>query len=191
MRKIIIGSIVGALLIFIWQFLSWGLLNLHEPMQRYTPKQDAVLQALLDQQLPDGGYFIPTLPQTASKDEWEAYMKNSIGKPWATVQMHRSMEDNMVLNMVRGYIINILTVALLCWILLRLTLPSRFKILLVSLAVGLIVFLNVPYTHFIWYQDFDIWASFADAIVSWGLCGMWLSWWLRRTGVPQHNVHTV
>jgi hypothetical protein len=53
-------------------------------------------------------------------------------------------------------------------------------IVLSSLFVGLIVFLNAHYTNFIWYQTFDIWAHLADAIVSWGLTGLWLAWWFNR-----------
>lgn len=49
-----------------------------------------------------------------------------------------------------------------------------------ALVVGLIVFLNAPYTGAIWYESFDIWAYLADAIVSWGLVGLWLAWWMRR-----------
>ncbi len=42
MKKTIIGAIVGGIIIFAWQFLSWGPLNLHEAQQQYTPKQDTI-----------------------------------------------------------------------------------------------------------------------------------------------------
>ena len=46
--------------------------------------------------------------------------------------------------------------------------------------MGLIVFFNVPYTNHIFYQTFDLMAYFYDALISFGLCGLWLGWWLPK-----------
>ena len=46
MKKWLIGSFVGAILIFVWQFLSWTVFQLHEAEARYTPAQDSVLRYL-------------------------------------------------------------------------------------------------------------------------------------------------
>jgi hypothetical protein len=46
MKKEVIGAIVGGIIIFIWQFLSFALINFHLPVQQYTDKQDAILEAL-------------------------------------------------------------------------------------------------------------------------------------------------
>jgi hypothetical protein len=32
----------------------------------------------------------------------------------------------------------------------------------------------------IWYPMFDIRAYLIDAVVSWGLVGIWLGWWMNR-----------
>ncbi|MFN2438738.1 MAG: hypothetical protein ABR503_06025, partial [Chitinophagaceae bacterium] len=176
MKKIIIAAIVGGIIIFLWQFLSWSLINLHRPAQQYTPKQEAIMNFLNSQQLEEGGYFMPGHPDNASTDEMKQYIKDSEGKPWASIQYHKAFNANMVMNMVRGLIVNIITVFLLCWILMRLATPSFGTILTASLFTGLIVFLNAPYTNFIWYEGFDIWGHLADAVVSWGACGLWLAW---------------
>ena len=55
MKKSLIGAIVGGIIIFIWQFLSWTLINLHKPAQQYTEKQEAVM-AVLNSNLEEGGY---------------------------------------------------------------------------------------------------------------------------------------
>jgi hypothetical protein len=36
MKKLVIGSLVGGIIIFIWQTLSWAMLNLHHASQEYT-----------------------------------------------------------------------------------------------------------------------------------------------------------
>ncbi len=186
MKKSLIGALVGGIIIFIWQFLSWTMVNLHQPSQQYTPKQEAILSVLNDN-LEEGGYYLPGMPQNSSMEEYEKLMKESEGKPWATIQYHKAMENNMVMNMIRGLVTNILTVWLLCWILLRINVPNFATILIASLFIGLIVFLNVPYTNYIWFESFDLWAHFADAIISWGLCGLWLAWWLTRNNTRKQQ----
>lgn len=180
MKKLLIASIVGGLIIFIWQFLSFAAVNLHKPAQQYTDKQDAIMSVLSSQNLPEGGYVLPSMPEGATMEQHQAFIKEQEGKPWATIQYHNKLETNMVMNMVRGFIINIIIVYLFCWMIRRMKVQSMGNIVAAALVVGLIGFLNQPYTGFIWYKTFDIWAYFFDAIVSWGLTGIWLGWWLSR-----------
>lgn len=180
MKKTIIGSLVSAIIIFIWQFLSFALLNLHKPAQQYTEKQDAIMSFLNSQAVKEGGYFIPGLPDNATWDDHMKEAKTTEGKPWAIIQYHEKMENNMAMNMIRGFLVNFVIVFLFCWLIGKIANPGFATILKGALAVGIIAFLNEPYTNFIWYKSFDIWASFLDAIMMWGLAGIWLGWYLRR-----------
>jgi hypothetical protein len=183
MKKAIIGSIVGALIIFIWQFLSFALINFHKPAQQYTEKQDAIMSFLESQQLKDGGYFMPNVPSTASYDEGEVVMKKYDGKPWARIEYHNVAENSMnamIMNMVRVLLVNVVIVLLFSWLIGKMSAPSFQTIVIAALAVGIIAFLNEPYTGFVWYKTFDIWAYLLDAVAAWGLTGLWLGWWLRR-----------
>jgi hypothetical protein len=180
MNKTLIGAIVGGIIIFIWQFLSFALVNFHKPAQNYTPKQDAIMTALNSQNLEEGGYIMPGVPEGTSMDDHEKMMKDMEGKPWATVQYHKSYENDMIMNMIRGLLVDIVLVYLFCWLVGRMGMPTAGTIITSAIFTGLIVFFNAPYTGHIWYKTFDIWAHFMDAIVSWGLTGLWLSWWLRR-----------
>jgi hypothetical protein len=182
MKKIIIGALVGGLLIFIWQSLSWTVLDLHRPAQNYTPKQDTVL-SMLSQHLTDGGYLMPTAPKGASMDEAMKIGEKSLGKPWAIIQYHASYQftmNGMYMNMLKGLLCSMLIVALLCWILSKWAKLSFGSVFIASLFVGMIVFLNEPFNQHIWYPSFDIKAHLIDAVVSWGLCGIWLGWWMPR-----------
>ena len=183
MKKTIIASIVGGIIIFAWQFLSWPVLNLHKAANRYTSNQDAILAALNTNLTEEGGYIVPGLPENASREDHEKLMKETDGKPWATIQYHKSREVStgaMITNMVRALIVDIIMVWLFCWIISKLNAPRFGKIFIACLSTGLIVFFSSPYTISIWYKWFDIMAHFTDAIVSWGLCGLWLGWWLTR-----------
>ena len=180
MQKTIIGAIVGGIIIFAWQFLSWTVLNLHLPANQYTANQEAIM-SVLEKNLPEeGGYMIPALPPDASNEDHQKLMTEAEGKPWATIQYHKAMDTGMVMNIIRGLLTNIIMVWLFCWILMKMNAPTFGTILTASLFTGLIVFLNGPYTGSIWYDLFDIMGHFADAMVSWIACGLWLAWWLRR-----------
>jgi len=183
MKKLFIGAIVGGIIVFVWQSLSFTVLNLHGKAFQYTPKQQEIISYLGTQFSEDGQYLLPRPPDNASSEEQKAHMESSDSKPWAMVSYHKAMKMNMPMNMIRGLLVDILAVGLLCWILLKMNLPSFSTILIASIFTGLIVFLNVPYTAHIWYQTFDIMAHFLDAIVSWGACGLWLGWWLNRVRV--------
>ncbi|CAH0994603.1 hypothetical protein EMA8858_00713 [Emticicia aquatica] len=179
MKKVVIASIVGGLLLFIWQTLSWTVLELHSPMQSYTPKQDEILK-FLNENLDEGNYFLPTVPAGTSMEESDKAMTAAAGKPWADIRFHKAMnmQQNMGMNMIRGFLIDIIAVFLLCWFLLKNT--SDFKTTLLScVALGLISYLTTDYTFQIWYETKTI-PNLIDAIAGWGLCGIWLGWWLSR-----------
>jgi hypothetical protein len=180
MKKLIVGALVGGLIIFICQTLSWAILNLHHASQEYTPKQDSIMAYLNTQFSEDGSYLMPNYPKNTSREEMEKTMDSRKGKPWAQIQYHKSLDTNMGANILKGLIVDIIMVAFMCWILMKIS-PSSFgTVFLACLFTGIIVFLNSPYTIHIWYIKADIWVHLHDALVDWALCGIWLGWWLNR-----------
>jgi len=180
MKKLFISALVGGIIIFIWQTLSWAMLNLHHANQEYTPKQDSILSYLNSQFSEDGAYMVPAYPKGITREEMEKQMEARKGKPWAQIQYHKALDVNMGANIIRGLITDIIMVAFLCWILMKIS-PSSFGVIFTScLFTGIIVFTNSPYTMHIWYPRADIMVHLLDALLSWGLCGIWLGWWLNR-----------
>ncbi|MCK9404348.1 MAG: hypothetical protein M0Q26_13235 [Chitinophagaceae bacterium] len=185
MKKSIIGAIVGGLLIFFWQFVSWTTLDLHRPAQEYHPKQDSILSYLSATLEKDGGYLLPTVPKGTSFEEANKMGEQMVGKPWASVQYHSSYTitaNEMYMNMVRGLVTSIFMVWLLIWIIAKWNKIGFVNVLLACLFTGLIVFINEPYGSYIWYKIFDVRAHLLDALAGWGLCGIWLGWWMGRKG---------
>lgn len=180
MKKTIIGALVGGIILFMWQFASWTFLELHRSAQDYTPKQDSIMAYLSANLEKEGGYFLPNTPKGASNAEMEQSMRESMGKPWATIQYHSSMDMNMGLNMGRGLITNIILAWLLIWLLGKFAKNDFITTLTAALVLGVIVYLNSAYTSHIWYSLFDIRAFLIDTLLMWGLTGIWLGWWLNR-----------
>jgi hypothetical protein len=175
MKKVIIGSLVGGLIIFIWQTLSHVAFNLHEPVQQYTAKQDTILHFLNKQELAPGGYIMPRMSHNQSMEELEGFTKSIAGKPWARVIYYPSYKTDMTMNMIRGFAMDILIVFLLVWIISKLKIPRRSTIVGVSIVIGFMAFCSTTYTEHIWYPVYDLRAQLIDAVVAWGLCGFWLS----------------
>ena len=180
MKKTIFGALVGGLLIFIWQTLSWTMLDLHRPGENYTAKQDSIISFLSSQFSEDGAYMVPYIPKGSSSEEMEKEMKDAYGKPWAQIQYHAKMEYSMPMNIIRGLLVDIIITWMLCCMIMIYNNNNFSKTFISCLFVGFISFLNIVYTKDIWYKVFDINAYLIDTVAAWGLCGLWLGWWLNR-----------
>ena len=178
MRKQITASLVAALILFIWQFLSWSLISVHGSEMQYTPNQDAILE-YLSENLEEGSYFLPTVRPGATAEEMEAAMQEAEGKPWAQISYHSVLENNMGLNLVRGFVVDIVAAFLLVWLLLKIETLTFSTAITASLAVGFIGYLTIPYLNSIWFES-ETWGYLIDTIVQWGLIGGWLGWYLTR-----------
>ena len=181
MKRIIIGGIVGGIIIFICQTLSWTILDLHRPANQYTAKQDEIINFLNNQFTEDGSFLVPATPPGSSNEVMEQHMKESLGKPWAVIAYHKRNDANMGMNIFRGLLVDILMVGCFCWILSRFGNPRFSNVFIASLLAGFIVFLNVPYTVHIWFDTFDLGAYLIDSLAGWGQAGIWLGWWYGRT----------
>lgn len=182
MKKWLIGSLVGGIIVFAWQFLSWTMLGIHNDAARYHPAQDSIVNYLSSVIKEDGAYMLPTAKPEMSRSEHEEMVKQMEGKPWASVIYHNNFKYNMARQMTRGFLVDVFLVFTLIYILTRGGTPIPIRVVAGSVAVGLFSFLWGPYTGHNWFDlPMDmIKGDLIDAIVAWGLVGMWLGWWLNR-----------
>lgn len=178
MKKSVIAALVGGLILFIWQFMSWGLLNLHYSQNSYTANQDEIYE-LLRNKLTEGEYFIKTVPKGASADQQQALQKDLAGQPWMQIKYHEKWEMSMPMNLTRGLIIDILSVFLLCWVLGKIPDLSMSTAVISSLFIGLIGYFMGPYMESIWFETATL-PDLLDTIVQFGLVGLWLGYFLNR-----------
>lgn len=172
MKHKLLFSIIGAVVIFVWQFLSYAMPNFHKSASAYTPAQDSILQMLKNQGLTQGMYLLGQVDPSLSGDEYQAAMKALDGRPWAVINYRNSNSMSMAMPMIRGLMVCFVISFLLFWLFLQQKNPTLMNRLYLSLAVGMIGFFFIPYTNFIWYKAPDIFAHFADAIVPWLILGL-------------------
>lgn len=180
MKKTIIGALVGGLIIFFWQAASHVAFNLHEPSQMYTASQDTVLNVLTKHLKNEGGYILPRMENEQDMAQAEEFAKKATGKPWARIQYYTDYQISMQDNMIRGLVIDIFLVLLVIYLIKQFKTAKMRDILGLCLVLAILVFTNSPYTQHIWYPVFDLRAELIDLLVSWGLCGLWLGWYLPR-----------
>ena len=78
MKKWLIGSVVGAIILFVWQAASWMFLPIHDDSMKYTPAQNAIMDVLSANIKEDGMYQMPSAP---TKKEQQDMMEGLEGKP--------------------------------------------------------------------------------------------------------------
>jgi len=182
MKKIIIGSLVGAILLFAWQSLSWTVLGVHNRAFKHTPAQEAILSALSTNLTEEGQYLVPRLPESASHKEVEESMKKNEGKPWAIVTYHKEHKTDMVMPIIIGFLVCFVCVWLCCRVIARIVNRSFFEVFLTTLSFGVVCFLFVWYMGHNWmHTPWDVLkGELIDDVVGWGLTGVWLGWWYGR-----------
>jgi hypothetical protein len=180
MKKYIIGSIVGGILIFAWQGLSWMVVGVHDSSMKFHPAQKEIMDVISSNTTEEGLYM---LPSAATKEEREALMKEMEGKPWASIIYHKTFKSDMTMRMIRAFLIDVFLVISLIYILTRggIT-PIPRRVFSGSVALGLAFFLWGPYMGHVWFDLpwHMIKADLIDALAAWSLCGAWLAWWLNR-----------
>jgi len=179
MKKMLIAALVGGLILFVWQSLSWTMLNLHKSQTAYTSAQNEILDCIKSSNLPEGDYFLPGMPPGTSQEDYQAGMQDMIGKPWVQIFYHKEMKMNMGMNMFRGFVINFLSILLLCYVLLGDNGMTFKKVMAATLAIGAIGYMTNPYLNSIWFETNTL-PDLLDAVVQWSLAGLFLAWYLPK-----------
>ena len=121
MKKWLVGSIVGAILLFAWQFVSWSVAGLHDKEFKYVSNQDQILGSLSSSLKEDGQYMLPQAPPDATNEQRMKVMEEMAGKPYALITYRSAYKADMVTPMVRSIFVDLLIVLLLIFVLGRIT----------------------------------------------------------------------
>lgn len=181
MKRVLVGALVGAIIIFAWQAISRMVLQFHNDGLKQAPNSEAILSLMASSIKEEGQYFLPDLNHNAGEEEMEAQQQRMNGKPWAIINYHPQWESNMGMAMLRQLLTMLSAIALFIWILGRN--PGGFAtVFMKTVAAGFLIFLVAWYPQNIWWQLpwAPLQAELIDLVVGWALCGLWLGWWLNR-----------
>lgn len=184
MKRTFIAIIVGAIIIFIYQAMSWMVLPVHKNSLKYTPAHDSLL-AVLNSSLPEEGlYMLPMAPPEMSQEEHEKFFEPYYGKPWAKVTFHKAMTDSMTSMMMMGFIFNLVAIWIVVVVLNKTsgvfnTFGSR---LWVVLGFSMFTIFQSHLMEWNWWQSPShyIVPEIIDDLLGGLLVGLWLAWYLGR-----------
>lgn len=180
MFKILLASLLGGIIFFIWNSISWMTLPWHT-QTIYKVKDENVVQAILQENTDKSGiYILPDQYQQADKNK---NIENSAtpamqNQPFAFISYNsgdrdQNMNRSMLIALINGTIASlIITLLLSCTTGLN-YLARVFFITLIGLVSGLLG--HVP--NWIWWQ-FDTnytLVMVADLIIGWTLAGLFIA----------------
>jgi len=180
MKNALIFALGAGSMLFVWQFLSFAAINLHEADQRYHPMQDSILTDLAAYGLDDAGYMLGQPAPDATNEEREAFMGTRAGQPWAHVVWHPTQDTDMLKPLLRGFTSNLFIAGLLFWLLGQLRTVSPGRGAAVTLVLSYIGYTYFIYSDHVWYDIPDHVVHLVDAVVPWTLIGALGGWMHAR-----------
>jgi hypothetical protein len=179
MKKILIGSLVGTVIMFAWSAIAWMMLPIHANTYHYTPAQDAVLAALAAANLESGLYGMPS---AATSEEQMKVMEANVGKPGAKIYYNAAEPamDGKMFGL--GFLFNFITVFAACMLLVNSMSGSFFSRWWMVMMVAVVIIFGVHMLQWNWmYQNWDYARDMIlDVAIGWSINGLWLAWWFGR-----------
>ncbi len=76
MKQIIIGSLVGAIVLFIWSFAAWSVVPVHAPSMKLVQHEEALMAVMKGCLSEPGVYFFPAMPTAEQQRTNPELVKN-------------------------------------------------------------------------------------------------------------------
>ena len=182
MTRVLISSLVGAIILFFFQAASWMVLDTHTDSFKYLPEQDEVME-VLNKHLEEGYYYMPYFDvNTTSQEEQQAFNEANTGKPWVMLQYHEKMEMSMAKNMGFGFLSCFFICLIISIVLVNVNADGFGVRMFFVLLLASLVVVGGPLYDANWFKTPGHFLSgqLIDIIVGYGLAGLWMAWWTGR-----------
>jgi len=183
MKKILIGTLVGGIIYFMMQSLMW-MSGIHNDFSSYTKNHEAILNCLNQNLTEDGLYMMPTVDPASptAEEDSEKLHKEMEGKPWAFVFYHKSMDGGMTKMMLTGLLWSLIAALIASFVLFHGGFETFYTRFLVSMSFALFCLSQGVLDDMNWwaYPWNFVKAEVIDIVVGWGVCSVWLAWYLKK-----------
>ena len=176
MKRTVITVILGTLILFIWNAVSWMALPFHAQSMQNIP-ESAINTNVLKESMPeDGVYHYPGLPENESEAAHKAVEEKLTAGPRITMMVYKSGSTSFFdpMNFIWNFIFNLITVILLMGIVKRLGNHSTRNILWTTIATGLVISFMSDLPTMNWFMfplDYTL-ANILDYMVMMTLLGL-------------------
>ncbi len=169
------GTIVGAIIIFVWMMISWMLLPWHCTAMNSFKDEKAVSSVIVENTTVDGIYVLPNICDASNMQEHSIAMKQG-PVVFAAVQRH-GFDVDSVTPYILSFIIQLIGAFLVTYLLLLSKAAGYWKgvwfITILGLTIGVIGAL--PNWNWWGYSFAYVGIEILDLIVGWFLAGLVIS----------------
>ena len=183
MKRILIGSVLAAVVLFLWGFVFWGLSGVSNAVMGPVP-DEAALSQKLSEALPRSGVYLLPYPPAQPTEE---FMKRHRAGPLAQIFYRREGADPMGGGVFAAGFLHMFVSVLVMAIALNLVRPAtssygaRVKLVLVAGLAGAI-YSNLGKPIW-WHQSWEYHLlGFVYDFTSWVLAGLVLARFVRNGG---------
>jgi len=179
-KSLILGTILGGLMAFVWSSISWELIGWHEKTMVAFQNEDEVSAVIASHAGQDGTYLLPSGPPTAgmTAEQKKSALAVTIQKMQAGPIMVAAVRRGGFGSYSRGLIIQLLSLMaaafLLTWLLLQTAgLSYARKVAFLAIA-GLAASVIVDLPNWNWWGFSGAYTAvnLADSMLTWLVAGL-------------------
>ena len=174
MKKVVISIVCGAVILFVWNAISWMVIPLHSNSLQNLP-QGAIDTNIL-QNIPHPGVFhSPGLPEQDTPEAWQQLIEKSQRGPVVSlmVVLPKGVDPLSPQKFLSSLLLNIFMVVIAIALIKLAGIESYKKRLAFFIMLSLLI-ATVHLSQMIWF-GFPLYYTFAniiDPVVSWTLVGL-------------------
>ena len=184
MNKLIVPSLITAVVVFIWMFISWTLLPWHN-VDIKSIKDQALLEQMKESLTEPGIYLYPGEPEDESNAAMQGWSDQYKAGPLVHFMVYnpQGTEWDMTMPMIKSFLINFIA-AFIAGVLLMMTLaqnPSFWRRVIFVMMLGMFAAFVGPFIEWNWWS-FPTGYSMINAIdlcVTWFIAGLVLAWRIK------------
>ena len=182
--KILVSALVGAVILFVYQAMSWMALGIHDESFRYTENQEAVMQCLNENLDEDAMYFLPFFDrETTTPEEQQKIHEGNAGKPWVIISYHQAQNNDMTGRMAYGFLSCFIICVIISMVLINIPTAGFGMRMFLVMSLGFLVMLGGPLYQANWFftPSHNLTGELIDILLGYLLAGAWMSWWTGRS----------
>lgn len=184
MKKIILPSLLAAIAVFIWMFISWTVIPWHN-MDMKTINDQALIEQMKASLTEPGIYLYPKKPAEETDASMEIWFEQYKAGPLVHFMVYnpQGAEWDMAMPMVSSFLINFIS-AFIASVLLMMTLaqsPSFWRRVIFVMMLGLFAGFVGPFVEWNWWKfpfNYTI-VGVIDLCITWFLAGLVLAWRIK------------
>jgi lipoprotein signal peptidase len=180
MKALVLGTILGGLVAFVWSSVSWEVIGWHEKTMVKFQNEDEVSAVIASHAPVDGTYLLPAGPSTdgMTPDQKKATQAATMEKMQKGPIMFATVRRGGFGSFSRGLIIQLLSLMaaafLLTWLLLQTSGLSYARSVAFLAIVGLSASVIVDLPNWNWWGFSGAYTAvnLADSTITWLLAGL-------------------